>query len=468
MKKSGYKIIFNLYYKFFIVLLILISISVGIEFYLLNVSISSENSYANWSSWPVHFTSNFYKEISFKDDKPQLTASAINDLKKYKLSFQIVDKNGDVALGYNEPAEASKHYAPIDIVQLYKTGGKTLNYTMFIGSVNNNGEKWTYIIGFPAKISKVVMYFNYDNFLKLKLVIFGVFVLVIILVAVYGIWMNHILSSIISGIRKLDSKDFVPVKEKGIYKDVFYSLNLLNKKLKASDEERKKNEALREEWVANISHDLKTPLSPIKGYAEILADSEYTVMPQEVKKYGEIILKNAVNVESIVENLNFTYQLKNGMLPIKRSQGNIVRLLKEVIINILNHPEYDERNIIFNCTEDRINFNFDDTLLRRAFTNLLYNSVIHNTPDTIIKVFVREEDKIYIRIEDNGKGMTEEELDKLFERYYRGTNSSVSVKGSGLGMAIAKQIIEAHAGKIVVKSKLEVGTCIEVEFPKDN
>lgn len=466
MEKSGYKIVFNLYYKFFIAFLILVSIFIGIAFYLLNVSISSENNYANWSSWPVYFTSNFYKKISFEGGKPQLTDSAISDLKKYKLYFQIVDKNGDVTLGYNEPAGASKHYAPIDVVQLYKTGGSLGNYTMFVGSVNNNGEKWTYIIGFPAKISKVVMYFNYNNFLKIKLVMLGLFVLIILLVAVYGIWMNRILSNIISGIRRLASNAYVPMKEKGMYKDVFYSLNLLDNKLKVSEDERKRNETLREEWVANISHDLKTPLSPIKGYAEILTDYEYDVMPQDVKKYGEIILRNAKNVETIVENLNFTYQLKNGMLPINRKEGNIVRLLKEVIINILNHPEYKERNIIFNCTENRVNFNFDNTLLNRAFTNLLYNSVIHNAPDTVIKVSIKEEDKIYIRIEDNGKGMAEEELKKLFERYYRGTNSSVSVKGSGLGMAIAKQIIEAHEGEINVKSEPNIGTSIYIELPK--
>lgn len=466
MKKLGYKIVFNLYYKFFIALLILVSIFIGIAFYLLNVSISSENNYANWSSWPVYFTSSFYKKISFECGKPQLTDSAISDLKKYKLYFQIVDKNGDVTLGYNEPAGASKHYAPIDVVQLYKTGGSFGNYTMFVGSVNNNGEKWTYIIGFPAKISKVTIYFNYNNYLKIKLIIFGLFVLIILLVAIYGIWMNHTLSNIIAAIRKLASNDYVPVKEEGMYKDVFYSLNLLDSKLKASEEERKRNETLREEWVSNISHDLKTPLSPIKGYAEMLTDSQYTFMPQDVKKYGEVILRSVKNVETIVENLNFTYQLKNGMLPINRSEGNVVRLLKEVIISILNHPEYEERNIIFSCTESRVNFNFDNTLFNRAFTNLLYNSVIHNAPDTIIKVSIKEEDKIYIRIEDNGKGMAEEELKKLFERYYRGTNSSVSVKGSGLGMAIAKQIIEAHEGEINVKSEPNVGTSIYIELPK--
>jgi signal transduction histidine kinase len=464
MKKSRYKIIFNLYFKFFIAFLILISISVGTVVYLLNVSISSKNSYANWSSWPVQYTVHFSKKINFKDSKPKLTASAIRDLKKLKLSFQIVDKDGNVDLGYNEPQGALKHYAPIEMVQLYKSGWESGKYTMFVGSAENNGEKWTYIIGFPAKISKITFYLSYSNFSKLKFVILGLVIFIILLVAVYGIWMNHVLSRIILCIKRLASNDYVPINENGTYKEVFYNLNLLDSKLKASEDERKRTEVLREEWIANISHDLKTPLSPIKGYAEMLTDSEYAIMPQEVKKYGEIILRNTKNVENIVENLNFTYQLKNGILPINCKEGNIVRLLKEVVISILNHPEYEERNIIFNCLDNRINFNFDDTLLRRAFTNLLYNSVIHNAPGTIINVSIKQEDKIYITIEDDGKGMTDEQVKRLFERYYRGTNSSVSAKGSGLGMAIAMQIIEAHGGKIYVESKINARTKIYIEF----
>ena len=339
---------------------------------------------------------------------------------------------------------------------------------MFVGSVKNNDQEWTYILGFPAKISKITMYLNYDKASQIKFVILGIFVLIILLIAAYAVRMNRTLSNIIAGIRRLTSNSYISMKETGVYHDVYASLNILDSKLKASEAERKRNEKLREEWIANISHDLKTPLSPIKGYAEILIDSEYTVTSEDIKKYGAIILKNVNNVETIVENLNFTYQLKNGMLPIDRKEGNIARLVKEVVISILNHPKYEQRNIIFNSPQSVINFNFDSTLLKRAFTNLLYNAVIHNAADTIIKVSIKEEDKIYISIEDNGKGIEEEALKKLFERYYRGTNSEVNVKGSGLGMAIAKQIIEAHEGKINVESELNVGTSINIEFPKKN
>jgi signal transduction histidine kinase len=463
MKKIVYKRVFNLYFKFFIAFLILILIFIGISFYLLNVNINDKNSNANWASWPANFTSNFSDKIYFKEGKPQLTDEGIKKLEEYKLSFQMVDKEGNVIFAYNAPKEALNHYTPMEMVQLYKTGGGIKNFTMFVGSIQNNEEEWAYIIGFPAKISKVTMYLNYDNYLNLKFVFTGLLILLILFTAIYGICINRTLSNIITGIKNLALNAYVPIKEKGMYKEVFNNLNLLDIKLKASEEERKRNEVLREEWIANISHDLKTPLSPIKGYAEILAD-EYSVDLDEVTKYGQIILRNVQNVETIVENLNFTYQLKNGILPINRQEGNLTRLLKEVIISILNHLQYEDRNIIFNCLESNVNFNFDNTLLTRAFTNLLYNSVIHNSKEAIIKVSVVKKDKIYIVIEDNGKGITEEDTKKLFERYYRGTNSNVNVKGSGLGMAIAKQIIEAHEGKINVESNLNVGTSIYIEF----
>ena len=162
------------------------------------------------------------------------------------------------------------------------------------------------------------------------------------------------------------------------------------------------------------------------------------------------------------------YKLKNGMIPLNKKEGNLARLLKEIIINILNHLEYEDRDIKFCCFLSKVNFNFDNTLLERAFNNLIYNAVIHNPIDTKIKVSIKEEDKIYIKIEDNGKGMGEENLKKLFERYYRGTSSEINVQGSGLGMAIAKQIIEVHEGSISVESKLNVGTSINIEFPKVN
>lgn len=469
MKELSKKSILNVYFKIFSIIGILIIIFIGICVYILNVRISEKNN-INWSSWPVSFTTNFYKDISFRDGIPKLTDCAVEKLRKYNLSFQMIDKEGDVILSYNALEGMPEHYSPIEITQLYKTGGTDENYTMFVGSINNDDKEWAYIIGFPAKISKVTFYFNYKNYTNVKFIILILFLAALSSILFYGILINKTLLKIISAIQNINlnnnesDNNWTPLKEKGVYKDVFHSINILNDRLKAVEEERKRTENLREEWIANISHDLKTPLSPIRGYAEILSYSEYNTTPGESERYGKIILRNVECVEALVENLNFTYKLKNGMLPMDLKEGNIVRLLKEVIIGILNNPKYEERDISFSCLEDRIDFKFDNTLLYRGFSNLLYNSVIHNSPDIMIKVSIEKKDNICIKIEDNGKGLKEEDVKKLFERYYRGTKSSVDVKGSGLGMAIAKQIIEAHGGSISVYSKVNIGTIIYIMF----
>lgn len=391
MKKCNQNNLLNIYFKILMLFVILIALFIGIFAYILNVRISDDTS-INWGSYPVSFTTNFNKKINFNDDKPTLTDDAIDDLKKYNLSFQMIDKNGDVILRYNELEGSKHHYSPIEMVEMFRTGEiNNDNYTMFVGSADNDGQEYAYIIGFPAKILKVTLYFNYIRYSNVKYILMILAIVIIIFSLIYGISLNRTLYKIISSVKSISSDNkFEPLKEKGIYRDIFHSINLLNYKLEKSEEERKKTERLREEWIANISHDLKNPLSPIRGYAEILSDSEYNIDCKEAEKYGKIILRNVKNVESLVENLNFTYKLENGKIPIDFKEGNLARLLKEIIINILNDPQYEDRNITFNSPAENIDFMFDNTLLFRAFSNLLYNCVIHNSADTMIKVRIEK------------------------------------------------------------------------------
>jgi signal transduction histidine kinase len=99
---------------------------------------------------------------------------------------------------------------------------------------------------------------------------------------------------------------------------------------------------------------------------------------------------------------------------------------------------------------------------------LITNALVHNNSDTEISVSITVSDHIKISIQDNGCGMKKEELDNLFVRYYRGENTTAKPEGSGLGMAIAKQIIELHGGSILAESAPGSGTCITIEFAKQN
>ena len=131
----------------------------------------------------------------------------------------------------------------------------------------------------------------------------------------------------------------------------------------------------------------------------------------------------------------------------------------------MNHPLYEETNLVFSTEIEQYSFRCDRTLIQRALMNLIYNAIVHNPPDTFIQASIfQDTEHIKILIEDNGNGIEEGELENLFSRYYRGTNTGESHKGSGLGLAIAKEIVEAHGGKILVESKLGEGTRITIVF----
>lgn len=460
---------FHLFIILAVIFIVIVFLSIGSMFYFIS---TGHDGKLVWNDWPISFTEDFSKQIVFKDGAPSIKQEGYNELIKYNLWLQIINKKGDEVLVCNKPSEVLSHYSPMDILQL-NMSSENRNYTIFAKGIENDGEKWTCIIGFPLKISKVTMYLNYDKFHNGKsiLIIFMIIIILIIFIAcmIYSVWVTKHMSNIMESIKKISLRTYESTTDKGFFGNVYDSLNLLDHELKTSYEERKRNDNLREEWIANITHDIKTPLSPIKGYAELITDTGYAASPEELVRYGEIILKNAGYAEELVNDLKITYQLKNGMLPINKKEYNIVSFLKEIIIDILNNPEYEARKISFNYEPTIINFNFDSILLKRAFNNLLYNAVIHNTKETEITVLVEDaNEELCISIKDNGKGMVEDDLKNLFQRYYRGTNTDGNTNGTGLGMAIAKQIIEAHGGSISAYSKSQIGTSILVKFPIQN
>jgi signal transduction histidine kinase len=136
--------------------------------------------------------------------------------------------------------------------------------------------------------------------------------------------------------------------------------------------------------------------------------------------------------------------------------------VKDCVIDIFNDPKYSERDIEFKESKPSIIVNIDKTLIRRVINNLIYNALVHNSEKTSISVSVFKKEKVHILISDNGEGISEAELKYIFERYYRGTNTGEAHKGSGLGMAIAKEIVSAHYGEINISSEVGKGTVIEI------
>ena len=266
-------------------------------------------------------------------------------------------------------------------------------------------------------------------------------------------------------IKNIAGRSYMPISNNGVFNDVFESLNDLDMEIRASDNLKEQTEKMRKDWIANITHDLKTPLSPIKGYAEVLSEQDIT-SGEKVKRYSNVILKNVSYIESLIDDLKLTYQLENGMIPIKREEQNFVGFLRELVIDILNNPEYENRIIHFDSARENIMFSFDRKLLTRAFQNLIVNAFVHGSEDTEVTIQISVMDNIMeVIVSDNGNGMSPYETNHLFQRYYRGTNTEKKTAGTGLGLAITKSIIEAQDGTIMVESESGIGTDFTIRFP---
>lgn len=256
-------------------------------------------------------------------------------------------------------------------------------------------------------------------------------------------------------------------KKYRLYKDFITTLVQLTKTLKQNESERQKMTQIREEWITGISHDLKTPLASITGYSQMLESENYSWSEKETREFAKVISEKSVYMMQLLEDLTLTYRLKNQALPIVKEKVDLNEFIRRTIIHFINETAHNEIQFDFHPYHEIIYAYIDQKWFQRILDNLIANAIKYNPPGTTITVSTSliEQHLIIIKMEDNGIGMDSETLDKLFQRYYRGTNTSDSGSGTGLGMAITKQLVQLHNGSIRVKSTPNKGTQIRLILP---
>lgn len=213
----------------------------------------------------------------------------------------------------------------------------------------------------------------------------------------------------------------------------------------------------RKQLISNISHDLKTPLTSIKGYVEGIREG-IADDPEKLKKYIDVIHAKTVDMDRMIDDLFLFSKLD---LEQERFYFETV-LLKEFYQQTIHelHMEYDSAGVrltsLYEAEDDAV-ATMDPQKVKRVILNIVGNSVkFMDKPEPHIHVhFGRQADEWVIAVTDNGPGMEQSELERIFDRFYRGdANRNQNVAGSGLGLAIAKQIIAHHGGRIHAKSEL--------------
>jgi len=223
----------------------------------------------------------------------------------------------------------------------------------------------------------------------------------------------------------------------------------------------KDQENYRREFLGNVSHELKTPLFTIQGY--ILTLIEGAMKDKKVRgKYLKRSAKGVDRLISIVKDLDLITQFESGIKTVDKSNFNIY----ELIYNVYDLMEFEsEKNNTKLLIKDEHNspliVNADKERITQVLTNLIVNSIKYGKENGYTEVAVEEfnKDRIIVRVVDNGEGIEDEHLPRLFERFYRiDKNRSRKKGGSGLGLSIVKHIIEAHQEQIFVESKVGQGT----------
>ncbi|OMF16513.1 hypothetical protein BK131_00455 [Paenibacillus amylolyticus] len=250
-----------------------------------------------------------------------------------------------------------------------------------------------------------------------------------------------------------------------VYAEVLRSMQALSHTLKQDEELRKQTESLREEWIAGITHDLKTPLSSIQGYAHMLEADKYSWTEGEVREFAGIMLDKSMYMDRLVNDLAMTYRLRSGGYQPVTEETDVNALLRDLIQRAERNPAYGEGRILFQPSEIPVYGLVHIPSFERIVDNLTANALLHNPPESTLIVSVhsgKQADEFSIQFADNGRGMDPETVWKLFERYYRGTDTGTSDVGSGLGMAVTKGLIEAMNGRIEVQSTPGEGTIIRL------
>ena len=221
-------------------------------------------------------------------------------------------------------------------------------------------------------------------------------------------------------------------------------------------------ETLRSDFVANVSHEFKTPIAAIEGYATLLQNR--SLSPEKHDHYVEKILENSRRLSNLSGNVLMLSKLENQEIVSGKSEFRLDEQLRKCIL--LLERKWAEKNIEFDMDLPKINYYGSEPLLSQVWVNLLDNAIKHSPAGGVVHIAIQQTDSLLIvTITDHGNGMSEEVQKHMFEKFYQG-DSSRKAEGNGLGLALVKRIVELCRGTIEAESAPGNGAAFSVALPK--
>lgn len=372
-----------------------------------------------------------------------------------------LDVEGNRVWDVDAPDAIPEYFTVQDVAVFAK--GYLADYPVFI----RNTDDGMLILGYP-KDSYMKLSSNYFSLRAIETLPFFVIGILAadfaILFLAYFFSKKKILNNtepIITSIEELGNGKPTALTVRGELSGVADSVN------KASRILSKQNQA-RANWISGVSHDIRTPLSMIMGYAEQIAHAKNT--DAHIQKEAEIIRQQSIKIKELVQDLNLVSQLEYEMQPIHKSSVRLASLLRSYAAELLNTGLPDEYSIGIEIASDAdmLFFDCDARLISRAINNLIQNSIRHNPNGCDIMLGLScTADTISLAISDNGVGLSAEKLKELSERphYMESTDDRLDLR-HGLGLILVHQIVNSHKGTMQIESEEQNGYKVTLTFPR--
>ncbi len=367
----------------------------------------------------------------------------------------IINEAGDVIWSQNLPADVPTHYTLNDIARLtrwfvndYPVYVRTESYGLLVLGLQKNA-----VGKYPVEYS--MTWFN-NLSQRLIIVIFINICLAVFLACLCYTTFYQRLKTLVNGVQDLRREKPVRLREKGIFKDLSRNINATSAAIDRKNTALIYRDHARSNWINGVSHDIKTPLTVIIGYAEGLASSDE--LSPENRRKAAIITAQSIKIKDLINDLNLISSLEYDMQPSQKQILRICPLLRQVVSEIINSDIDESYTIIPNLHCEKAKIAGDAKLLSRAFFNLLNNSVRHNPQGCRIALTAEQSGSdVLITIADNGCGAPEETLANMRE---------IPKSSHGLGLPMAYKIINAHGGSLTAEN--HNGLVITITLPLEN
>lgn len=288
--------------------------------------------------------------------------------------------------------------------------------------------------------------------------VFPIMLVLIVLIIIACVFISHLLTKqLMLPIKEL-SENIDTVPHEIVYKE----LSPFIERIREQHENILAAAKNRQDFTANVSHELKTPLTAISGYAELIENG--MVDSEKQVKFAADIRKNADRLVTLINDIIRLSELDYRETGVDFSKQNLYDIAKERVELLQNNAS--KKSVELSLTGENVYVLSNRDMMTELFDNLIQNSIRYNVSGGSVSVNVSKEgNEAVITVKDTGIGIPEEDIDRVFERFYRVDKSrSRDTGGTGLGLAIVKHIVELHNGKIEIESKISVGTEMKVRL----